>query len=258
LATIGESVVRVFLRRKEPGERLFANEKLSYENLALLYQGLLTGITRLQTERQHITNGESFRRRTKATLQEIERVAVASGYDANDVRDTHFAVVALLDSVVLHSNDPVRVEWERKTLQEELFGQTDAGVIFFVKLEHFRVRHDSPRLADTLEVFLLCLLLGFEGRYSGALRGELDSITERISRRIEEIRGVSRQLSPGGTLPTALNIAAPPARRSNRLRTAAFASLLFTFLFFLVLYWNLWMVTDQLRNDLLGRAGGLQ
>jgi type IV/VI secretion system ImpK/VasF family protein len=245
-------------RRKEPGERLFANEKPSYENLALLYQGLLTGITRLQTERQHITNGESFRRRTKTTLQEIERVAVASGYDANDVRDTHFAVVALLDSVVLHSNDPVRVEWERKTLQEELFGQTDAGVIFFVKLEHFQVQHDSPRLADTLEVFLLCLLLGFEGRYSGALRGELDGITERISRRIEDIRGVSRQLSPGGSLPAAVKIDAPPARRSNRIRTAAFASLLFTLLFFLVLYWNLWMTSDQLRNDLLGRAGGLQ
>src|ERR1700749_2592689 len=159
--------------RKESGEALS-----SFENLALLYQGLLTGITRLQTERQHITNGESFRRRTKAALQEIERVAGTASYDANDVRDTHFAVVALLDSVVLHSNDPVRTEWERKTLQEELFGQTDAGVGFFEKLERFRPQQASARLADILEVYLLCLLLGFEGRYSGPLRAELDSITE--------------------------------------------------------------------------------
>src|SRR5260370_42560790 len=99
----------VVLEVKEPG----------HENLALLYQGLLTGIVRLQSQRQRITDAESFRRRTKATLQEVEQVAVAAGYDIRDVKDTHFAVVAFLDSVVLHSKDPVRAEWERKTLQEE-------------------------------------------------------------------------------------------------------------------------------------------
>jgi type VI secretion system protein ImpK len=229
----------------------------SSENLALLYQGLLTGIGRLQTERQHITAAESFRRRTKGTLQEIERVAVAAGYDASDVRDTHFAVVALLDSVVLHSNDPVRVEWERQTLQEELFGQRDAGVVFFDKLEHFSVQRDSPRLADILEVFLLCLLLGFEGRYSGGLRGELDSITERISRRVEEIRGNNRQISPAGSLPQTSTLAELPQKRSSHLRTAAFASLIFTLVFFAILYWNLWSAGDLLRSRLIGQAGGL-
>jgi type VI secretion system protein ImpK len=239
-------------RRKEPGDALS-----SIENLALMYQGLLTGITRLQTERQHITNGDSFRKRTKAALQDIERVAVAAGYEADDVRDTHFAVVALLDSVVLHSNDPVRVEWERRTLQEELFGQTDAGVTFFVKLDRFRVQHDSPRLADALEVYLLCLLLGFEGQYSGPLRGELDSITEHIARRIEEIRGTSRQISPAGSLPAVSNVTGPPPRPSHRLRTAALAAAIFTFLFFLALYWNLSLAGEQLRNKLLGQTGGL-
>src|ERR1035438_9674420 len=102
----------------------------SRENLALLYQGLLTGIVRLQSQRQHISDGESFRRRTKATLQEVEQVAVAAGYDSRDVKDTHFAVVAFLDSVVLHSKDPVHAEWESKTLQEELFGKSEAGVVF--------------------------------------------------------------------------------------------------------------------------------
>jgi type VI secretion system protein ImpK len=244
---------RELIAGKEPGER-----SASFENLALLYQGLLTGIARLQSERQHITNGESFRRRTKGTLQEIERVAVAAGYDTDEVRDTHFAVVALLDSVVLHSNDPVRVEWERRTLQEELFGQRDAGVVFFDKLEHFRVQHDSQRLADILEVYLLCLLLGFEGRYSGSLRGDLDSISERIARRIDEIRGISRQLSPAGSLPPEPNIPALPRRRSHRLRTAAFASLLFALLFFGILYWDLSVASDQLRSKLLVQIGGPQ
>jgi len=61
------------------------------------------------------------------------------------------------------------------------------GVVFFEKLERFCSRRDSEQLADILEVYLLCLLLGFEGRYSGSLRGELDSIAEKVRRRIDSI-----------------------------------------------------------------------
>src|SRR5260370_10190129 len=80
----------------------------SVENLALLYQSLLTGIIRLKGQRQHIPDSETFRKRTKATLQEVERVAVATGYDVLDVPATHFPVVAFLASVILPPNDPVR------------------------------------------------------------------------------------------------------------------------------------------------------
>lgn len=222
----------------------------SRENLALLYQGLLTGIVRLQARRQHVTDAESFRRKTKAALLQVERDAAAAGYDSNDVKDTHFAVVAFLDSVILHSNDAVRAEWERRPLQEELFGQTDAGVVFFEKLELFRSRRDSAELADILEVYLLCLLLGFEGRYSGALRGELDSIAERVRRRIEDLRGRSTQISPNGALTPRAETA--PAAKSNRgalYRLAALAVIAFTILFFLVLKLNLiWTVNRVLSR----------
>jgi len=221
------------------------------ENLALLYQGLLTGIVRMQAGRQHITDGESFRRRTKAALQDVERDAVSAGYEGQDVRDTHFAVVAFLDSVVLHSNDSVRAEWERKPLQEELFGQTDAGVVFFEKLEHFRSRRDSEQLADILEVYLLCLLLGFEGRYSGGLRAELDSIAERVRRRIDDIRGRSGQLSPNGGLTSSSTPAAPvEPQRFSRFRIVTLASLIITILWFLCLKLNLISASDQLRSRL--------
>lgn len=223
----------------------------SLENLALLYEGLLTGIVRLQARRQHIRDGQSFRRRTKATLDEVERTAISAGYDGNDVQETHFAVVAFLDSVVLHLDDPVdasvRSEWERKSLQEELFGQTDAGVVFFEKLDRFRSRRDSGHLADILEVYLLCLLLGFEGRYSGGLRAELESVTEKLRMRIDDIRGPRAQISPSGGVPSDLK--PPPISESNRLidplRWAALAALIFTVSLFLVLKINLVYAIDQ-------------
>lgn len=223
----------------------------SHENLALLYQGLLTGIVRLQSQRQHVTDAESFRRRTKATLQEVEQVAVSAGYEVRDVKDTHFAVVAFLDAVVLNSKDPVRAEWERKTLQEELFGKSEAGVVFFEKLEHFRSRRDSEQLSDILEVYLLCLLLGFEGRYAGAARGELDGIIQRTRMRIQDIRGRNRQISPAGSLPSDLAPVVPEQPRTDQFRMVTLGAVILTILCFALCYVALrsdvsWAI-DQLR-----------
>jgi len=211
----------------------------SQENLALLYQGVLIGIVRLQSQRQRIGDAETFRKRMKTALQEVEQVAVAAGYDIRDVKDTHFAVVAFLDSVILHSKDPVHAEWERKTLQEELFGKSEAGIVFFEKLDHFRSRHDSQQLADILEVYLLCLLLGFEGRYSLGGRGDLDGIIQRTRMRIQDIRGRSRQISPAGALPTDGPAAAPLEKPKDQFRLIALGAVVVTILCFLVCLWLL-------------------
>ena len=222
------------------------------ENLALLYQGLLTGIVRLQAKREHIPDAEVFRRRTIRALQDVERDARSAGYELDDVRDTHFAVVAFLDSVVLNSTEPGRAEWERKPLQEELFGQTDAGVVFFEKLERFRSRRDSKRLADILEVYLLCLLLGFEGRYSGGLRGELYSIAERVRTRIENIRGRTERLSPDGLLLAGeVPQAVVPVLHVGGYRLIAFAAVILTILCFLALKLHVGWASDTAYRKLL-------
>jgi len=234
--------------RREKSTREADGEPHSSGNLALLYQGLFTAIVRVQGG-QGLPDAESFRRRTKAMLQEVERDASAAGYDGQDVRDTHFAIVAFLDSVVLHSKDPARAEWERKPLQEELFGQTDAGVVFFEKLERFRSRRDSAQLADILEVYLLCLLLGFEGRYSGGLRGELDVMVEKIGRRIDDIRGGSHQISPAGGPSTERAPEAPVVLQGrNRFVFVTLAAAVFTILWFLLLKLDLLSFSNQLRG----------
>ncbi len=216
----------------------------------MLYQGLLTGIVRMQSGRQHISDAESFRKRTQTALQEVERDAVAAGYDGSDVRETHFAVVAFLDSVVLNSNEPIRAEWERQTLQEELFGQTDAGVVFFEKLERLRARRDSQELADILEVFLLCILLGFEGRYSGGLRGELYSIEDRLKARIEEVRGKTRRLSPAGLPDNSMSGMVAPIQPARPYWLITLAALAFTILFYLTAALHLLWVSGQVRGKL--------
>ena len=228
------------------GERVQASR-----NLAILYEGMFTVIVRMQAQRQNASVAETFRTRVKAVLADVERDAIAAGYSAQDIRDTHFALVAFLDSVVLHSNDPVRPEWERQTLQQELFGQTDAGVVFFEKLEHFRSRPDSDHLADMLEVYLLCLLLGFEGRYSGKLRGELESTAEKVRRRIDDIRGVSDRISPSDVLASTPTPRTPQTpQRVDRFGLLTLAAAIFAILLFLLFKLDLVWISDQLRSKL--------
>ena len=222
----------------------------SGENLALAYQGLLTGIVRIQSGRQHVTDAETFRKRTQAALEEVQRDGVKLGYESSDIRETHFAVVAFLDSIILNSNEPIRAEWERKTLQEEIFGQTDAGVVFFEKLERLRLRRDSPQLADVLEVYLLCLLLGFEGRFSGGLRGELYSVTERLRSRIDDIRGKNYRLSTSSPPEAGVTAAVAPAKRQLPYRWIMLAAVLFTLLLFVIAKGNLIWTSDQIRSKL--------
>jgi len=75
------------------------------------------------------------------------------------------------------------------------------GEIFFQHLKQLLTRQDSEDVADLLEVFLLCLMLGFRGRYSGADQGEIHSLRSAIQEKIGRIRGGYGELSPAWALP---------------------------------------------------------
>jgi type VI secretion system protein ImpK len=221
------------------------------DRLPLLYQGLLTGAVRVQVGRQPVLNADALRKRTKAALEDVERDAVVAGYDRSDVRDTHFAVVAFLDAVVLNSVEPMRAEWERQTLQQDLFGQADAGIVFFERLNHFLSRRDSLHLADVLEVYLLCLQLGFEGRYSGSARTALVTLAERVRSRIETIRGNCNRLSPAGLLPRREDFHAQERITIRRLSPwITPAAVAFTLLLYLVFKLQLSWMIDQITRRL--------
>lgn len=165
------------------------------DNLALVFQEIFTAIARLQAGRQAVPDAETFRAQVRQALQIAERDARAREYTAEDTRLAIFAVVALLDETVLGSRNPAFQEWHRRPLQEELFGGHVAGETFFQNLQGLFNRPDSPQLADILEVHLLCLLLGYRGRYGLGREGDLKAITDRVGEKIRRIRGSSPLLT---------------------------------------------------------------
>ncbi len=176
---------------------------LRAESLALIFQEIFTVIVRLRSNRQVVTDAESFRANMRGALKKAEGAAAARGYSSEDYRIASFAVVAFLDESILSSRNPVFYDWSGKPLQDELFGAHVAGEMFFQSLDRLLGRRDSPALADVLEVYYLCLLLGYRGRYSMSgpegVRPLMDTVAEKI-RRVHPLHPFSLAWVPGGAV----------------------------------------------------------
>ena len=223
------------------------------ENLALLYQGLLTGIVRIHSGRQPLVNADMFRRRTKEALAEVTREAMKRNYAAEHTIETDFALVAFLDEVILSSRDPARDEWVQRPLQEELFNITTAGELFFTRIERLLTRADTQELADMLEVYFLCVLLGFEGQFATRNKTELHLLTDRMRQRIEHIRNADPRFSPNGILPGDPIAVAAPDPLVRKLKFAAMGIAGAGVFIFLVAWVHLLWKGSQL-HDLLVKA----
>lgn len=171
------------------------------ENLAFAFQELITVGERLRANRQAVPDAESFRHQIREALKSADTEARKRGYSAEDIQLAVFAVVAFLDESILNLRNPIFADWPRRPMQEEMFGHHVAGEIFFQNLQKLLGRTDSQETADLLEVYYLCLLLGFAGRYSLSGRGELRAIMEQTGDKIRRIRQLPPDLSPLWRLP---------------------------------------------------------
>ena len=172
------------------------------ENLAYCFQELLTVGERLRSNRQQVADAPSFRAQIWAAVRQADDDARRRSYSADDIELATFAVIAFLDESILNLRLPVFADWPRQPLQLEIFGHQLAGELFFQKyLQNLLGRDETNELADVLEVYHLCLLLGFAGRYSIGGRGELKTIIDQVAAKILRIRQPTAELSPGWRLP---------------------------------------------------------
>lgn len=170
-------------------------------NLAYSFQELFTAIVRVRFNLQAVPNADAFRQNAKDLIRMATQDAAGRGYGNDDVKLAAFAVVAFLDESVLTSKNPVFSTWSRMPLQEELFGEHMAGETFFQYVQLLLSRRDSVETIDVLEVYYLCMLLGYRGRYGSTGGGELRAIMESIKGKTIRVRGGNLPLSPAWALP---------------------------------------------------------
>ncbi len=163
---------------------------MTHGRLALTLQEVMTATVRLRAQRQVAADAASFREHIRHLLGIAEREALDSGYAGEDVRLALFAVVAFLDESVLNSANPMFAEWPRRPLQDELFGGNVGGEAFFQQVRQLLVRQDLEQLADLLEIYQLCMLLGFHGRYSATESSDMQSLVAQVGSKIRRARGL--------------------------------------------------------------------
>src|SRR5271170_1663269 len=221
------------------------------ENLAFVFQELLTVGERLRSNRQQVSDAASFRAQIWAAVRQAEEDARRRAYPTDDIELAVFAVVAFLDESILNLRLPVFADWPRQPLQEERYGHHVAGEIFFQNLQKLMTRTDSHDLADLLEMYQLALLLGFAGRYSMGGRGELRGIATQTGDRIQRIRQTSGWLAPGWQLPME-----PPVKTGGDPWVSRMAVILIVaVVFVVVLYCGFIIFLTQGSNDLSRMAG---
>ncbi|QRK13280.1 DotU family type IV/VI secretion system protein [Archangium violaceum] len=144
---------------------------------------------------------EVLHHRLRGVVDEMLRRAAVLGFSHQDAQDMAYALVALLDEVALTRPEPYRSFWMTNLLQLQYFNENVAGDGFFHRLQAIR---KDPHRAEVLQVYYLCMLFGFQGRYR--IRGgelELMTLIDSVQKDLERAKPFDFDvLSPHGERPS--------------------------------------------------------
>ncbi|MFG6447097.1 DotU family type IV/VI secretion system protein [Roseateles sp. BYS180W] len=153
------------------------------------------------------TDAASFRAKVREFLLSVERGSRQFETSAKDIYLVKYAFCALVDEMVLMGQPALRADWESRPLQLEFFGEQLAGENFFVLLEE--CREQGLEKLQVLEVFHMCLLMGFQGKYLIEGSEKLGYLSARLGDEIAHLKGRRAEFAPHAT---------PPDRLSHKLR----------------------------------------
>lgn len=175
------------------GDLPLDDAKLPQKTLAdILYDGFY--MLFLIRNRHAPPNAAEFVSKIRGFLDDFERDARRNGASAEDLYDAKYAFCAAVDETVLGSELAIRSYWESHPLQLSYFGDQLAGENFFNKLEQLRAQ--GAARVQALEVFYLCLLLGFKGKYALDGSEKLHFLVLRVGDELAHFKGRRASFAP--------------------------------------------------------------
>jgi len=176
----------------------------------------------------------ALRQRIAAYLGEIEREGAAAGIGRDDVDALRYPLVAFIDETILASEWAHREKWRDRPLQLDLYGTRTAGTGFFERLAALRQAGEAKR--ELLEVYHLCLLLGFEGQYRVTGRQNLRLVVEELQGQLgySARRAKEPRLSPHGKRREEATVEAGDGFPTRRVALFTVGALVILFLVFFI------------------------
>ena len=161
-----------------------------------------------------------------------------------------FAVIAWVDETILNSSWNEKDKWQREQLQRVYYQTTDAGEIFFDRLNSI-----GPHQRDVREVYYLCLAMGFKGRY--VHEGDDYLLDQLKTSNLKVLTGSSvdiPSLEQGDLFPDAYPLASITGSQTKTLRRFSLFNLLclsFPVVLFLGLYLIYTFILGNVGDNLL-------
>jgi len=104
---------------------------------------------------------ESVVRELDKKFQRSVKIALSVGIDIRDYDNARFAICAWLDELLMSRKWSFRESWRECLFQYKFYQTTRAGTEYFDRLTKLDKNDISVR-----EIYILCLVFGFTGRYS--------------------------------------------------------------------------------------------
>jgi type VI secretion system protein ImpK len=133
----------------------------------------------LRVRSGQLVPSSDMRRTVDDLLADLEERGLAAGYLERQVRSAKFVLAAFIDELVLTTDFPLRAEWEKTPLQLEYFGEHLAGVKAFERLDEHMDNGEAD--VDVVEIYYVCLLLGYKGKYKIYLEDELRGVIADVA-----------------------------------------------------------------------------
>ena len=153
-------------------------------------------------ETKDIGSPDHLRTRLHHLFHQADELSKANAVPPDAHVHARYAVTAYIDEMIIGSRWTHREQWAARPLPYDFFGEYVAGEGFFKRLD--TIRRSLPLNADLLEVYGLCLILGFEGQYRLNERERLRGLIEDVTREVQAKRGDPPALSPHGARPEEL------------------------------------------------------
>ena len=157
---------------------------------------LIAVFSKTRSTARHADVG-GLHQRLQSELREFETQLRDLGLRQEQLLSARYLMCSVLDEAVLNTPWGSESPWAQRTLLSVFHGETSGGEKSFLILD--KLRQTPSENLDLIELFYICISLGFEGRYRFNPRGKeaLEQLREELFSIIRRYRGeYERSLSP--------------------------------------------------------------
>jgi len=150
---------------------------------------------------QELPQPEVLRQRINGLFSTMAQRARQVGVSDADLREVTYALAAFIDEQILRSSWSGRQMWMAQPLQLLYFNENTAGEGFYQRLHTLQ---QTPGSEHLVEIYYLCMTLGFQGRYAVPGAGDINLEQEHARSVVSQKLPPNEVLSPNGSPRAAL------------------------------------------------------